>query len=277
MESPYQSLSLPFWKTRKTPYISVIHDGKLHEGEDGFIQSVIRKFEYIYASAFVVLTDSQKQILEAKTSKPIFKSFLPATGARVGSRAKTRIAREHRESTFQILFFGRLQEYKGVQELIQAAEILDSRGLKNIEVVIRGDGPLRELATTKIREYLTWDVRWIDDQEIEGLFEAADIVVLPYQDGSQSGVVTYCQKTCVPMVITPVAGLVEQVSNGGALVAKGVDATAIADAIETCIKDTALLQVLERELIANLENIKWPEDWARDLMRIANASLANRK
>ncbi|MBX6744599.1 MAG: glycosyltransferase, partial [Acetobacteraceae bacterium] len=56
--------------------------------------------------------------------------------------------------------------------------------------------------------------RWVAEAEIPALIAAADALVLPYREASQSGVVSLAHAMGVPVVATPVGGLREQVADG---------------------------------------------------------------
>jgi glycosyltransferase involved in cell wall biosynthesis len=87
------------------------------------------------------------------------------------------------------------------------------------------------------------DLRWQSEEELQRLLAAADLVVLPYRDGSQSAMAPLVLAAGVPVLTTRVGGLAEVVEDGvnGRLVAPG-SADALAQA----------LAALEREGIAAL-------------------------
>ena len=53
--------------------------------------------------------------------------------------------------------------------------------------------------------------RWIYDDEIYRFFEEADLVVMPYLEASQSGVIMLAYSFGKPFIVTDVGGLSEQV------------------------------------------------------------------
>ncbi|MFM8409025.1 MAG: glycosyltransferase, partial [Alphaproteobacteria bacterium] len=97
------------------------------------------------------------------------------------------------------------------------------------------------------------------------LFAASDVVVLPYRDGTQSGVVPLAWAHGRPVVTTAVGGLPEAVDDGatGLLVPPG-DARALADALERVRHglrfdptriDEAVARAGWREFVVALEGI----------------------
>ena len=55
---------------------------------------------------------------------------------------------------------------------------------------------------------------YLPDERVEALFKAADVVVLPYRSGTQSGVTHVAYALGVPVITTRVGGLAESVRPG---------------------------------------------------------------
>lgn len=266
MESPYQSLALPIWKGREVWYGSIIHDAEHHEGERGLIPRVTRSLEYIFADVVIGLSDAQSNLLRQLTKKPVVRMQLPITG----QKSPLPLVVKPKNSLVKILFFGRLQAYKGIEELLHAVSILKEAGIENFQVEIVGQGPVSCLASSRLGNLVRWNVGWVPDDQITNILSDADVVVLPYQNGSQSGVVTICQKLHIPMVITPVSGLIEQVEkSGGALVCEDKSSQGIAKALQAVVEDRNILETLRNELARSHQSLYWAEDWAADLTALA--------
>lgn len=113
-----------------------------------------------------------------------------------------------------ILFFGLLRPYKGLDVLIRAAEQLASAtGEPAPELWIVGNprmdlGPLMEQAA-KLRLDVRWLPRFIQDSEIPAIMRRADLLVLPYLDGEQSGVLYTGIAFGKAMVVSDVGGIGE--------------------------------------------------------------------
>ncbi|MDI3305738.1 MAG: glycosyltransferase [Acetobacteraceae bacterium] len=121
----------------------------------------------------------------------------------------------------EFLLFGRLRAYKGLDLLRDAFDLLRLRHPEaRLRVVGEGDAEglapgLASLPGVRVES------RWVAEAEIPALIAAADALVLPYREASQSGVVSLAHAMGVPVVATPVGGLREQVADGvnGALAA----------------------------------------------------------
>jgi glycosyltransferase involved in cell wall biosynthesis len=114
-----------------------------------------------------------------------------------------------------ILFFGRIWEYKGLEFLIRAepfitAEVADAR------IVIAGQGEdfarYREMMIHPDR--FTVYNEYVSDERCSELFQQASVIVLPYVEASQSGVIPLAYTFMKPVVATTVGGLPEMVEDG---------------------------------------------------------------
>lgn len=115
-----------------------------------------------------------------------------------------------------ILFFGLLRPYKGIDVLIRAAGQLAAdtdRDGPAPELWIVGNPrmDLTELVerSRKLKVKVRWLPRFIEDQEIPAIMRRADVVVLPYLDGEQSGVLYTGIAFGKAMVVSDVGGIGE--------------------------------------------------------------------
>ena len=73
---------------------------------------------------------------------------------------------------------------------------------------------------------------YIPDQEVETYFSACDLVVLPYESATQSGIVQIAYGFQKPVIATRVGGLPEVVAEGKTgLLAKPKDPASLAEAV----------------------------------------------
>ena len=89
-----------------------------------------------------------------------------------------------------ILFFGRVEHYKGLDLLVEAAEIA-AQHIPHLKVIVAGQGAdaARCRALVRSPALFDWRLGFVPNEEIASLFAEASVVVLPYRDASQSGVV----------------------------------------------------------------------------------------
>ena len=111
-----------------------------------------------------------------------------------------------------LLFFGFVREYKGLRYLIQAIPFI-KKELDTIRLMIVGAfGSDKEEYFNLIHSCGVQDcVEVIDgytpDNEVEKYFVACDLVILPYESATQSGIVQIAYGFEKPVIVTNVGGL----------------------------------------------------------------------
>lgn len=138
-----------------------------------------------------------------------------------------------------LLFFGRLEAYKGLGHFIAAVQALRRKGLLVKGVVAgRGEDLARHRETLLSDPSFELHEGFIPRDEVARLFRRANIVVLPYTDGTQSGVAAMALGYGRPVVASRVGGIPELVRQGenGILVPPS-DVVSLGDALEELIVD----------------------------------------
>lgn len=168
-----------------------------------------------------------------------------------------------------VLFFGRIWEYKGLEYLIRAEPLITSQ-VPEARIIIAGTGEeynhYRRMMVNPGR--FTIHDEYVSNEKRAQLFRRASVVVLPYIDASQSGVIPMAYSFGKPVVATTVGGLPAQVDDGktGYLVPPR-DERALADAIVRLLRNPDL----RRRLGANGKR-KSAVEWSADV--VARQTLA---
>jgi glycosyltransferase involved in cell wall biosynthesis len=121
------------------------------------------------------------------------------------------------KSNEYILSFGKIKPYKGVDVLINAARIVRKKLGNKFRVMIVGKGSMKYLETlirTEDLDYLYIQNAFISEVQIPKLFRKAKFLVLPYKDGSQSGVVSLAYTFSKPVIVSNVGSISEYVEHG---------------------------------------------------------------
>ena len=147
-----------------------------------------------------------------------------------------------REEENTVLFFGRLSKYKGFDTLI-AAEQLITKQIADLKIIIAGKGPESKYIRQKVSGKKSFELHldFIPNNEVYKYFRRASIVVLPYSEASQSGVIPIAYLFGKPVVVTNVGSLPEVVDDGktGIVIPPG-DPKALAQAVINIMKSNKL-------------------------------------
>jgi glycosyltransferase involved in cell wall biosynthesis len=168
-----------------------------------------------------------------------------------------------------VLFFGIVRTYKGVDVLLDAFREL---GRPDAELWIVGrtlgvdDAELAERAR-RAAGTVRFVSRFVDDREIPALFERADLVVLPYREAEQSGVLYLALAFGKAIVMSAVGGFPEVAAHGAGRLVPPADSQALSTAIGDLLESPEERAVLEAAARAAATG---PYSWDR----IANAHLA---
>ncbi|MEA2227797.1 MAG: hypothetical protein QOF04_1427, partial [Solirubrobacteraceae bacterium] len=135
-----------------------------------------------------------------------------------------------------VLFFGLLRPYKGIDVLLDAWRALAPDAELWIVGMPRMDiAALRAQAPPSVR----WVPRFVADDEVAAYFRRADLVVLPYREIDQSGVLFTALGAGTPLVLSAVGGFPEVAAHGAAeLVAPG-DAASLHATLQRLLGDPA--------------------------------------
>jgi glycosyltransferase involved in cell wall biosynthesis len=155
----------------------------------------------------------------------------------------------------EVLMFGYLKPYKGIDVLLSAAAEMSPEALAGVRIRIVGKplmevAPLRKMiADLGLTGHVELDPRFVPDDEVGRLFARADIVALPYREIDASGVLMTAITAGVPVVgsrLGLVAELLEDQEHGR-LVQPG-DHVALARALEELVGSRSLLRQMSRNV-----------------------------
>ena len=170
-----------------------------------------------------------------------------------------------------LLFFGLIREYKGLDILLQAFDLLD----ESYQLVIAGEpyGSFDKYRRLIDGGRAPADVHvfpdYIPDSEVKTYFSAAGLTVLPYRSATQSGISSVSNHFEVPMVVTDVGGLKETVGERGTgIVCEEGTPACVAAAIRRYFDDKQLQERLHAGILAEKNRLSWSR-FAKDLTGFA--------
>jgi glycosyltransferase involved in cell wall biosynthesis len=199
--------NLNFIKAAQKNYLVTsltIHDYKTHSGEQSALVESYQKKMIRLSDRVIFLTDYVRQQAIAEMGDDEKYEVIPHP--LIQSTEKQNL--EH-STTPSLLFLGRGVAYKGLDLLLSVIDVLP---INKLTIAGNQNRPI----TTKHSKLNIID-RHLEEAEIGKLLATHHILVLPYLDASQSGVLTLGISANIPMVITKVGGLQEQLPPNAAM------------------------------------------------------------
>ena len=158
-----------------------------------------------------------------------------------------------------ILFFGLIREYKGLDILIEAFSGLGDE----YQLIIAGEpygsfdkyaSLIEKAGKDRIHTFL----RYIKDSEVSDFFSVSDVAVLPYRSATQSGISSVSYHFEVPMIVTDVGGLKETIGDKGT----GIVTSDISpEAVRKEILGYFANPEIRRNCVANIRKVKEELSW----------------
>lgn len=150
-------------------------------------------------------------------------------------------------SQIEILLFGRLKPYKGVETLVRAAAEMRPESLAKCRIRIIGKpfmdlAPVEQLIAQRgLARHVQLEPRFVAEAEVAELFASADVIALPYTEIDASGVLMSSLAAGVPIVASRIGLFAEMLEEGkhGRLIDVG-DHVALARALEQLADDPEL-------------------------------------
>jgi glycosyltransferase involved in cell wall biosynthesis len=250
------------WTVRelgRIPVIFSVHDPEPHTGENDWRTHVAYWLTLRRAARFILHSLALKSGFCARFGVSAERVDIVRLAAYDLYRGWARAVVPECRPT--VLFFGRLSPYKGLEVLYQAAPSIVEK-VPNVRFVVAGQ-PIPGYALPTPPAGCPVEVlnRYISNAELAQLFQQASVVVCPYVDATQSGVIMTAYAFDMPVVATRVGGLPEYVHDGqtGLLVPER-DAGALAAALVSVLTTPALRE----HLVDGIRVARTTEfDWSR--------------
>lgn len=257
---------LYFWARR---ILISIHDPFPHSGEEADANRLSARFYRFLSNAFVRfhLLYNDRMISSYADDRGIDKNRVLVSS--LGPYEYLGLTESRHESpATDFLIFGRIQKYKGIDLLLDAFLIV-LKDFPDSTLTIAGSGKFWfDLAAYGIPERnLRVLNRFIPGDELAGLLESCKVVVCPYRDATQSGVVMSAYAFHRPVIVTDVGALSQVVEDGcSGLIVEPGNVVALADAMKRTLSDDSPL----KEAAAYIDEVyhRGSKSWSAIAQRI---------
>lgn len=230
-------------KNGKTRIVAITDNVIPHEKRPG--DELFTRYFLKPCDGFITMSEKVMHDLRRfETNKPATQVVHPLYdnfGAPIGQQ-EARAALGLHENDRVLLFFGFIRKYKGLDLLLEAVKILHRQQFKpdgkEFKVLVAGEfyedkSHYQELLNDpEISQHLILRTDFIPDSQVKNYLCAADVVVQPYRNATQSGVTPLAYHFEKPMIVTNVGGLPGLVPHERAGLVAEPDPKAIAAMIE---------------------------------------------
>ena len=256
-------------RNKKTKVITIIDNIIPHEKRPG--DRILANYFVGAVDGFISMSESVLDDLKTFDQKkpkiftphPVYDNFGQPNAK---AFAKSNLDLDQKQN--YILFFGFIRDYKGLDLLLRAMadQRIKDLGLK---LIVAGEfytdsKPYYEIIEKyKLNDQLVLATDFIPDDKVGDYFNAADMVVQPYKDATQSGVTQIAYHFEKPMLVTNVGGLPEIVPHLKTGYVVDVDPLKIADGIVDFYENNR-----EEAMIQNCKEEKKKYSWETMLEKI---------
>ena len=196
---------------RKIPIVVTIHDLTPHPGEDNILTRFIIKKQIHRANHIFVHGSIHKHELEKMNIPSTRVTVVPHGDYSFFMRNKKQIMVEENA----ILFFGRIIPYKGLNYLLEV--MIELQFQLPVKLIIAGSGdisPYQKQIDMISSDLIEIYNDFIPDDKVAPFFQRAKMVVLPYIEASQSGIIPIAYSFKKPVIASNVGALQEVVEDG---------------------------------------------------------------
>ena len=229
-------------------YATTIHDVEPHPGDPTAWATRWLASDASRADVVFTLSRAVANLIEAKGLAPrdrIVRLFHPDIGARAQPVSR-RLPVGQRP--FRVLFFGRIMAYKGLSILVDAVERLRAENFP-VELGVAGSGSVDGLRPRLAALGAEVIERWIPPDELLALLDRYDAMACSHVEASQSGVAALAFGNGMPVIGTPVGGLVEQVVDGKTgVLARDASVEEFARAVKRLMTEPGLYEAIVTSL-----------------------------
>ncbi|HVM87996.1 MAG TPA: glycosyltransferase [Puia sp.] len=240
-----------------------------HEKRIG--DKALTRFFLKSCDAFITMSEKVmndlRQLERTKPARQVLHPLYDNFGTIISKQeARTHLALKKDDKI--ILFFGFIRKYKGLDILLEAMADESIRSQK-IKLLIAGEFYEDEsiyqelIQKLNIRESLILETNFIADSEVKYYLCAADAVVQPYRNATQSGVTPLAYYFEKPMIVSNVGGLPGLVPHEKSGLVCEPDPRSLADAI------IRFYQLGENYFIPHLRTEKKKYSWQEFVKNIS--------
>jgi glycosyltransferase involved in cell wall biosynthesis len=195
-------------KSKGIKIIRIIHDGKRHPGDVWPTNLAIQKMCDV--DRIVTLSRYTASLLNNCESKTIISAHPELQYGSSVSSSDIPVTEKNYD-----LIIGRQKRYQNTSNVVKWWRKLPQNVTENRKLVVAGKLSFITRVALAGSKNVIFVSRWLTDSEYGNLVSGASRVLCLYREASQSGVVAAAQARKVPVLVSDVGGLSEQINSFG--------------------------------------------------------------
>ena len=233
---------------RIAPLVSTVHNTEPFHGDASRLQrwgfsAFLSRFDQLIVHTQYSLQQLERLGISADRIS-VIRGGLFDHYANLAEPGPTGVSEHQKNSEQNVLFFGNLSHYKGLDILIRAFAQLPEERLSKTRLMICGNPqmpmePIQALAQElRVQDRIVWDLRFVPEEQIHGIFTRAAVLALPYRHIDDSGLLAMVARYGIPIVASRIGGFAELLEDGvhGHLV-EPENPSALATGLENILSD----------------------------------------
>ena len=252
-------LLVPLFKYFNIKIFCTIHDGIPHAGDGHWMDRFNAKICLRHSHHLIFLSEFVRDRLKREMGFTAQSSVIQHGILNVKLNHDENPPERPFPETFNLLFLGRVRAYKGLDLLLNALPHLDKNKFANLTIAGEISKELEYVLDSESSDRITWIKRWVSETEINELLMGAHILVLPYREATQSGIVTLGISSNIAMVCTRVGALPEQLRHDECIFTEA-DPLSLAEGINRLMNDRDLYGQLQQKLKDKANGSCWRQD-----------------
>jgi glycosyltransferase involved in cell wall biosynthesis len=234
----------------KTKLIINVHDPIQHTGEKNIKTFLTKRLFHSNVYKYVTFSKYSKKILLEKKGENTICINLKLKPYNFYSN----YLKKNENEPIYISFIGRVSEYKGIDIFLESITILN-RKYPDVKYIIAGAPYNNTIGSKLTNKYkfknVDFKLNHLSNFEVCEIIQNSKIIVCPYRDATQSGVVMTSLALHTPVIVSNQGGLPEYIQHNITGMIANADAESFAIAIETFIIDSSK----NKQLSLNIKNM----------------------
>lgn len=238
---------------------TIVHTFKADQariGDKQLNKYITNRTDLLYCLSDLVKEEVQTSVTDKQVQK-IFHPIYDHYGEALSNKAAKEIMGWDKNKK-QLLFFGEVREYKGLQLLLEALSL--QKADAQYELIVAGEfvEPQKKydklIQRLNLEDKVTIRNQYIPNDEVPALFCAADAIVTPYKRKSQSGIIPVALHFQRPVLMTDIGEMAELIREHKLGLVSENNSASFAQKLDSFLSDQV-------ELSSNYSQIKKELSW----------------